>query len=252
MAKKAEYADQHAEDTCRTYLNMALCEHHKDIANLNVDNVDFVCLASTLLRVYGLVKLQDRPLQPYMPPIEWLRMTGTSVAVFRKANRLVQNRPESVAMKIMASVSHFLDDERKDSYGEAFVHLMQRRDPHELVEEWDTETQTAYRFTLNSLGSIWKSVGSGGPPAGVSRRLIAFPLLLTRRFVDMVEEQRPRALVILAHYFAMLAMLRGFWWIGDTGPREVHAIADVVPAEWRSHLSWPMQIMEEQPALPRG
>ena len=81
-------------------------------------------------------------------------------------------------------------------------------------------------------------------PAGLARRLIVFPMLVDKLFVDFVEEQRPRALVILAHYFALLTMLRGFWWVGDAGPREVLAIVGEVPAEWQHLLSWPLEVMK--------
>ncbi|KJK86263.1 hypothetical protein H633G_09884 [Metarhizium anisopliae BRIP 53284] len=65
------------------------------------------------------------------------------------------------------------------------------------------------------------------PPGSVARRLVVFPLLVDARFVDMVDEKRPRALVVMAHYFALLAMLRGFWWVGDAGPREIVFTHDI-------------------------
>ena len=70
-------------------------------------------------------------------------------------------------------------------------------------------------------------------------------MMIHKRFVDLVEEQRPRALVILANYFALMAMLRSFWWIGDSGPRELQAIIEVVPEEWQGLLRWPKQVLEE-------
>jgi hypothetical protein len=50
----------------------------------------------------------------------------------------------------------------------------------------------------------------------------------------------------MAHYFALLAMLRGFWWVGDAGPREVRAIVKQLPSEWQGALEWPLEILKDQ------
>ena len=47
-----------------------------------------------------------------------------------------------------------------------------------------------------------------------------FPYSIEKGFINLVKEQRPRALVILAHYFGLLARLKYVWFIGDTGRRE--------------------------------
>ncbi|KND89422.1 Sterol regulatory element-binding protein ECM22 [Tolypocladium ophioglossoides CBS 100239] len=245
-AKKSGFTDKRSMNNCRTYLNMALHEHHRDIAQLNAGNVDSVCLTSSVLRVYGFIRLQDRPLEPYTPPSGWLRMTGTSNAVFRRAAALANGNPDSVGMNMMATISHLLDERCEARNYEDMPRLLRRQEPHELVEIWDAEVYEAYRSTLNYIGAIWKAVKNRDPPGGIGRRLIVFPMLVDKRFVDFVEEQRPRALVILAHYFALLPILRGFWWVGDAGPREVRAIADEVPAEWQHLLSWPLEMLENE------
>ncbi|KAF4984090.1 hypothetical protein FZEAL_629 [Fusarium zealandicum] len=243
---RSKFTDREAADNCRTYLNMAIREHHKEIAHLNKDNVDFVCLTSSLLRVYSFIKLQERILRPYNPPVDWLRMTGSSAAVFRRAWDLVKLNPQSVAVTMISKVADYLDDNENKELRQDLIHLMRREEPHELEESWDPEIEAAYGGALSFIGGTWKSMRKRHAPSSIGRRLVVFPMLVHKRFVDLVEEQRPRALVILAHYFALLSMLRGFWWIGDSGSREFHAIADAVPAEWQSNLSWPRQILEDQ------
>ncbi|KAM5349136.1 hypothetical protein ACJ41O_008959 [Fusarium nematophilum] len=241
---KRSPTDQAAAENCRTYLNMALREHHKDIAQMSPDNVDDVCLTSSMLRVYGFVRLQERPLHPYTPPIDWLRITGSSTSVFRRAWDLVKESPQSVALNMIDTISDYLDDNKDQELRQDLLHLMRREEPHELEETWDAEVEAAYGEALSYIGGIQKAMNKRDPAGSVGRRVVVFPMLVHRRFVDMVEEQRPRALVILAHYFALLAMLRGFWWIGDAGRREVRAIADVVPNEWGGLLSWPKGVLD--------
>ncbi|KAH8656370.1 hypothetical protein BGZ61DRAFT_540940 [Ilyonectria robusta] len=52
--KRSNSSDQEAVQNCRTYLNMAIREHHKDIAQMSQDNVDIICLTSSMLRLYSL------------------------------------------------------------------------------------------------------------------------------------------------------------------------------------------------------
>ncbi|UPL03507.1 hypothetical protein LCI18_014441 [Fusarium solani-melongenae] len=243
---RSKYTDEEAAETCRTYLNMALREHHKDIENMSLENVDSICLVSSMLRLYGFVKIQQRVLDPYVPPINWLRISGSSTAVFRKAWDLIKNKPDSVAYKMIDAVSDYLDDNKNEELRRNLMHLIRREEAHELEESWDAEIEAAYGGAVSFIGGIWKSMNQREPAATVGRRVVVFPMMIHKRFVDLVEEQRPRALVILANYFALMAMLRSFWWIGDSGPRELQAIIEVVPEEWQGLLRWPKQVLEEQ------
>lgn len=231
---------------CQTYLNMALREHHKDIAQLSKDNVDYVCLTSSMLRIYGFVRLQSRVLLPYTPPTDWLRITGSSTVVFREAWDMAKQTPNCIAQRMIASVLDYLDDDEKLELRGDLTHLVRREEPHELEESWDPQVEEAYESALCFIGGICKAMDKRDPVGSVGRRIIVFPMLVNKRFADLVEEQRPRALVILAHYFALLSLLRGSWWIGNAGAREIHAIAEVVPAAWQASLNWPKQILEEQ------
>ncbi|KAM0425048.1 hypothetical protein ACHAPT_009607 [Fusarium lateritium] len=244
--QRSGYTDKEAAEICRTYLNMALREHHKDIEKMSLENVDCICLTSSMLRLYGFVKLQERALHPYAPPIDWLRIAGSSTAVYRRAWDLIKEKPDSVAFKMINAVSDYLDDNKNEELRRDLMHLMSREKPHELAESWDSEIEAAYGGAVSFIGGIWKAMRQRDAAATVGRRVVVFPMLVHKRFVDLVEEQRPRALVILANYFALLAMLRSFWWIGDSGPRELQAIVEVVPEEWQGLLRWPKEVLEEQ------
>lgn len=112
-------------------------------------------------------------------------------------------------------------------------------------EPWSPETQEAYEHTLSFIGAIQVALDAGVEgPDQILRRCLGFPGLIPKRFIDMVEERRPRALVILAHYFAYLARFREIWWIGDSGAREVRAIAGILAPEWREMMGWPVGEVE--------
>ena len=220
-----------SEDDCSEYYaDLALREHHAEVANLTTANVDSACMTSTLLRVYGFIRLQDRPLTPYTPPLEWLRMTGASNVTFQQAQELAA--PGSVGVKMMSTVAYFLDERRNDGNSRDLGHLLRRQQAHELVEDWGAGTSDAYKMALNCIGLAAQAESNGT----LCRRLAVFPMMVDKLFLDLVEERRPRALAVMAHYFALLAKLSDFWWIGASGHREVAAIQSELPPEWQGSI----------------
>ncbi|KAJ0163290.1 Sterol uptake control protein 2 [Colletotrichum tanaceti] len=74
---------------------------------------------------------------------------------------------------------------------------------------------------------------------------LAFPATVSKRFIDLLEERRPRALTILASFFALL---KGYetavWWLEGVARREVMGIVSQFEAtsSWWQHLEWPVRI----------
>lgn len=237
-------------DHCLTYANLALQAHHQQVAHLDPDNVDFTCLTSSHLRVYRYYQLQHRSLKPYTPPMEWLRMCNTSNIVFRKAWGFLEDRhQETVSGRLMLEISENLEEKDRMEHSHELIHLLRRQEPHELEEQWNNEVHNVYKRTLSCLGWLWKHRFDSDPPDGVSRRLFLFPMIVDPEFIIFVEEQRPRALVILAHYFALLAIIRQMWFLGDAGLREANAIVATVPPAWLGMMMQPLQILKDPSLL---
>ncbi|ROT41567.1 hypothetical protein SODALDRAFT_377226 [Sodiomyces alkalinus F11] len=73
---------------------------------------------------------------------------------------------------------------------------------------------------------------------------LAFPATVSKRFLDLLEARRPRALAVLACFFALLKSLESVWWLHGASRREVMGIVSQFEATspWWSHLEWPVRI----------
>lgn len=73
---------------------------------------------------------------------------------------------------------------------------------------------------------------------------LAFPATVSKRFIELIEERRPRALAILACFFALLKRMEGVWWLGDVARREVMGLVSLFEpgSTWWRHLEWPIRI----------
>ena len=253
---RLEPENAEAIDACRNYLGLALQQHRKDVSQLSKANADAACLTSSLIRVYAFAVLQERPLTPYTPPAQFLHMTSGALMVFHEAWSLIGDEESSIAVQTMKNLKVWSEGKASfkeswmapfdESNGRGLSHLIQAHEIEDPPELWDSKTREAYQATVNYIGSVQLAITAGEAAQHVFRRLLIFPVLIPRRFIDLVVEQQPRALVVLAHYFALVARFKHFWWIGDGGRREVRGIQTALSAEWSDMMSWPLSAIEEE------
>jgi hypothetical protein len=246
-SERREFMDSH-----HLYLDLALQEHRRDIENLGQDNADAVCITSSLIRNCMQAEVQDRPLHPYSPPSQWLHMMQGSGDVFKTAWDWVGEDTDSLARIIAKSGPDLTNFAEMFSSAnrEPFSHLLHRSPEDEANEPWDLQIQEAYERPVCYIGGIHIALNKGEEASHTFRRLLAFPMFVPKLYIKLIEERRPRALVVLAHFFAFLAGPRDLWWVGDTGRREIRAINSVLEGKWAEMLDWPLAAMEVKIDLP--
>lgn len=238
-----------AKEIHQNYLDLAVRGHSNDVAHASKENADILCLTSSLLRACAFSALEERSLDPYVLPMSWLQMTHGTGRVFHAVWDWVSDNEESMVMRILNRppiLTPFNEELWAESNRQGFQHLLDRSPADVANEPWDSSIQEAYSSTLSYIGSIQIAITAKEEPENTGRRILAFPCLISREYVDLVEEKRPRALTVLAYYFALLARFRkSLWWAGDSGRREVRGIQTMLPAEWQEQMSWPLRTMEE-------
>ena len=76
--------------------------------------------------------------------------------------------------------------------------------------------------------------------------ILGFAATVCRRFVELIGEQDPRALAIIACFFAMTKVVDDRWWLEGIARKEVMGIYSLLPQEWRCKMEWPMTIVSQQ------
>ncbi|KAI0406902.1 hypothetical protein F4802DRAFT_606019 [Xylaria palmicola] len=100
------------------------------------------------------------------------------------------------------------------------------------------ETRMAYQHAIAVLDWVHKIPYTGAP--------LVFLATVSRRFIELLEARRPRALAILASYFALLKCLDDVWWLKGVARREIMGIVslfDPNDEEWWPRLQWPLRIV---------
>ena len=238
----------------RKYLDVALQKHSDDVAHLTEDNADAACITSTLLRICAFAYLSERPVKPYIPPLQWLQITSGSSMVFNATWHWIQKDENSLARRLLIRtprLTPFNETLFLDSNRQGFEHLVEQRHGDDNTDEvWTPDIEQAYKIAVSYIGSILIAIDGGEEQGGdICRRTMAFPMLVHPGFITLVEEHQPRALVILAHYFAIVARFKNVWWMGDSGRREVIGIQTVLPPEWQDAMRWPLEEIDKDHAL---
>lgn len=105
-----------------------------------------------------------------------------------------------------------------------------------------TSTRQAYQHAVATLNWAHSKPGNAA---------LAFPATVSKRFVQLVEERRPRALAILASFFALLKVLEHVWWLQGMARREVLGIVSLFNSDyfgpdlerkWWPHLEWAVRV----------
>ncbi|KAJ6442276.1 2,6-dihydropseudooxynicotine hydrolase [Purpureocillium lavendulum] len=208
-------------DVHRRYLAMALREHQASLQAISAQNVDDICMTSSLLR--------------------WLMICGTAIALYEKAWDVVQKRPDSLAYKLIRSPYALEYDVQENKRIPPTFDALLTREKGD-ADPWDPESLDAYRQASYLLGIVQCAMQEGEPDGHVCRLLVCFPMIVRRRLFDLVNERQPRALALLAYYFAFLHSYEHIWWIGPAPAQEVLAIADELSthARWLPVLRWPL------------
>jgi hypothetical protein len=65
-------------------------------------------------------------------------------------------------------------------------------------------------------------------------------------YIQCLNQRRPEALVVLAHYAVLLHRGANYWFVGDLGRRIIHLINGHLGPLWADWLQWPNQVVGYQ------
>ena len=107
-----------------------------------------------------------------------------------------------------------------------------------IHEAWREETKRAYLHAVAYLNWAHQKPERS--------RILGFAATVSKRFVDLIGQLDPRALVIIACFFAMTKVVDEAWWLQGVAKREVMGLSELLPLEWVGKMDWPMRIASSE------
>ncbi|EXL39539.1 hypothetical protein FOCG_17851 [Fusarium oxysporum f. sp. radicis-lycopersici 26381] len=215
-------------------------------SGITPDNAEALFLTATLIafqasasRIFvkddGDVALGDSSNQ-YAPPLSWFHAFQGVKAVVANSWRWIHH--SGIVKAVIDSQFGFrlnLSTRSPDSF---FGHMLEGL-ADELMNEDPLlvpSTTQAYLHAVSVLNWAHKNYHAAAA--------LTFPATASKRYVDLVDARRPRALVILACFFALLKRMDNVWWLQDVARREVTGLVSLLEpgSKWWRHLEWPIRI----------
>ncbi|KAF9884632.1 hypothetical protein FE257_001385 [Aspergillus nanangensis] len=219
--------------TAHAHRQQALLEQTKVIHKLDAANSNAAFAVSSLLIVFSFaMPLSSPTIKSATDPIDEVchifQGTQRSTHVFAEIIDWVSRGELRPLVMCDSSFPKMPDTSR--------LAIMALSRMNTTLTERDSGHETdIFDRTIGSLGHSLDSLARGG-----ELMITAFQWIIQipPRFIDLLRERHPFALVILAHYAVILHALRRHWWVGDWGDRLIRAIGHHLDAGWKRSISW--------------
>ncbi|SPJ88916.1 related to UPC2 - regulatory protein involved in control of sterol uptake [Fusarium torulosum] len=172
----------------------------------------------------------------YVPPLSWFHaFQGIKTVV---ANSWQWIHHSDIVKIVIDSQPGFQLDLNSRSPDSFFGHMLKGLREELLNEDprLVPSTTQAYLHAVSVLNWAHKNYHAAAA--------LTFPATISKRYVDLVDARRPRALAILACFFALLKRMDNVWWLQDVARREVMGLVSLFEpgSKWWCHLEWPIRI----------
>ncbi|KAI1077064.1 hypothetical protein F5B20DRAFT_280833 [Whalleya microplaca] len=249
--------DQDLIRASHSYMASTLSEYGASLSKgINESNAEALFLTSALIAFQSTASriftrddsgdLKERS-DGYVLPLSWFHSFQGVKAVVASSWQWLRN--SGIVVPIIES-QPALNLDLSGQNATFFGHLL--TSVEEEIVNYDDDpasqllTRQAYQHAVAVLDWAHKIPHTGAP--------LVFLATVSRRFVELLEARRPRALAILASYFSLLKCLDSVWWLRGVARREVMGIVslfDPDDAEWWPSLQWPLRIaLYEGEAIP--
>lgn len=230
-----------------SYLVLALREQRILCNYMDETNAEAICLSASLMVGTTFTLMWDPSQDTFEAALEWLKISKSVERMFWKISAAISpNVP--TAFKIFHSSYQRVREQWRDEgsldtpFADVFTFICER--------ELNPENRETYRRTLVYINWIHRYSNQGEEASVVmERRMQTFGVQAPAEFIQFVEMRHPLALIVLIHFFGVMAQADGqFWWlqplkgIGDTVTvRAIRAIKNLLDPDYHPIISWPLQ-----------
>ena len=230
----------------------ALSSFRKIMSNMDESNCDAFLALSSLIVVYGfespknsdslgMFNYNGQDSDEWLPLIRGVNSIIMSVWPWIKNGRLsgllhdhVQEPPRTELPSVLSEQLTHLE------------HMCDRASD-------EPEAVNAYKAALETLRVAF--VRMINRPAYECEISIAFlwPVMVPQEYIMMLNDKRPEALVLLAHYCVILHHLDDYWWMRGWAMHIIDSIHRELDETWLYFIQWPTNVISvDQKVLTNG
>lgn len=217
------------------------------VPNICKDNYESLFIASTLIVVFAtasplLPGHANTENGPWTLP-EWLPLIRGVYSILKEVGSWMENGCLSPILKF-----HLYDgpDPVSDDIDKALNDLYRLcTDTSEPAPEEikNTDVSSTYFGAIHELRKSF--VGSADPKHNPISLIFIWPICTSDKYVALLKQRRPRALIIFAYYCVLLKRMEVHWWLRGRAEYELVRIEKSIQEleKWRKWLEWPTKMV---------
>ena len=212
------------------------------MSNMNESNCDAFLALSSLIVVYGfespkssdslgMFNYNGQDSDEWLPLIRGVNSIIISVWPWIKRGRLngllhdhIQEPPQAELPNVLSEQLSHLEDMCDRASGGA-------------------EAVNALRAALATLKISFVRMNNRPPYECEVSIAFLWPVMIPQEFITMMNEKRPEALVILAHYCVILHHLDDYWWMKGWATHILDNIHRELEEDWLYFIQWPANVI---------
>ncbi|EMD65261.1 hypothetical protein COCSADRAFT_24929 [Bipolaris sorokiniana ND90Pr] len=235
--------DQSLKEEClrqvECHHDAALAHFRNEVHNVEESNFQAVLLFTFIMFPFTWalhIHLQDDPEYILDSIIQNISLTRSTRPL---AIKFYQPMLHSEIGRLVPRDTHETDWEHELRPAE--TELIQLRMFSEAIQHvYPPDINEAYSKAIQLLEKIFAASSRFGTAPSDSLLKI-WAHFITPRFIELLNDRQPGALIIFAHYAVLFYRARHYWFFEGVAQQILH-IADVlVPSEWKSWLDWPRE-----------
>jgi hypothetical protein len=227
--------------------NAALTQFRAEVADINNSNFQPVLGLASILFAYSWAICAEASSDVHHA----FDNICTSVLLTRKVRPMVTDSGLFRAMHTSELGRLIPRDVHIVNWGDeapAETELIQLRKFSEVVHHvYPPDIIEAYKEAVRLLELLFAGTASTPPSDAVLKQWIHH---VSPRFIELLSEKQPGALIIFAHYGVILGRSRHYWYFEGVDKLILGVAEHFVPTEWASWLDWPKQEIRTGMVLP--
>ena len=114
-----------------------------------------------------------------------------------------------------------------------FSELVQQLYPPDIIE--------AYKHAIHALEMVFGQVAKLLPQLPSPTLVKMWVHLISPRFLELLSERQPGALIIFTHYGVLIKRIHHFWFLEGYAEQVLNIAEAFLPGEWKAWIDWPRE-----------
>jgi len=193
--------------------------------------------AAALRRFQNEIGERDFEEEGYNLPLQWFHaFQGVKTIVIASWQWLRESERVRPIIQSQPALALDLGSGRTKFFGTLLEGLEEQL---ETIDEASRgETRQAYEHSIAYLNWCHQKPERS--------RILGFPATVSRRFVELIAQHDPRALLIISSFFAMTKAVDDVWWLKGVAKKEVEGIMSSLPEQWWEKMEWAIRVVNHE------